>query len=52
LPTFERHRKDYLDDDAFSRSQEALMGNPKAADLNKVRVGDSRRAKGKRGVFA
>jgi hypothetical protein len=26
LPAFERHRKDYLDDDAFSRLQEALMG--------------------------
>ena len=23
LPAFERHRKDYLDDDAFSRLQEA-----------------------------
>jgi hypothetical protein len=31
LPAFERHRKDYLDDDAFSRLQEALMGNPEAA---------------------
>ena len=28
LPAFERHRKDYLDDDAFSRLQDALMGNP------------------------
>jgi hypothetical protein len=33
LPAFERHRKDYLDDDAFSRLQEALMGNPEAGDL-------------------
>lgn len=26
LPAFERHRKDCLDDNAFSRLQEALMG--------------------------
>jgi hypothetical protein len=50
LPAFERHRKDYLDDDAFSRLQEALMGNPEAGDLiegtgglRKVRFGDARR---------
>ncbi len=56
LPAFERHRNDYLDDDAFSRLQEALMGNPEAGDLiegtgglRKVRFGDARRAKGKRG---
>jgi mRNA-degrading endonuclease RelE of RelBE toxin-antitoxin system len=56
LPAFERHRKDYLDDDAFSRLQEALMGNPEAGDLiegtgglRKVRFGDARRGKGKRG---
>lgn len=56
LPAFERHRKDYLDDDAFSRLQETLMGNPEAGDLiegtgglRKMRFGDPRRAKGKRG---
>jgi hypothetical protein len=56
LPAFERHRKDYLDDDAFSRLQEALLGNPEAGEviegtggLRKVRFGDPRRAKGKRG---
>jgi len=56
LPAFERHRQDYLDDDAFRRLQEALMGNPEAGEviegtggLRKVRFGDSRRGKGKRG---
>ena len=56
LPAFERHRKDYLDDDAFSRLQDALMDNPEAGEviegtggLRKVRFADSRRAKGKRG---
>ena len=29
----QRHRKAYLDDDAFSRLQEALMGNPEAGDM-------------------
>jgi len=57
-PAFERHRQDYLDDDAFSRLQEALMGNPEAGDviegtagLRKVRFAASRRPKpkGKRG---
>ena len=56
LPAFERHRQSYLDDRAFSRLQEALMGNPEAGDviegtggLRKMRFGDTRRAKGKRG---
>jgi len=56
LPAFERHRRDYLDDDAFSRLQDALMDNPEAGEviegtggLRKVRFADSRRAKGKRG---
>lgn len=56
LPAFERHRKNYLDDDAFSRLQDALMDNPEAGEvmegtggLRKVRFADSRRAKGKRG---
>jgi len=56
LPAFERHRKYYLDDDTFIRLQEALMGNPEAGEviegtggLRKMRFGDSRRAKGKRG---
>jgi hypothetical protein len=33
LPAFERHRKDYLDDDAFSRLQDALMDNPEAGEV-------------------
>lgn len=47
LPAFERHREDYLDDDGFSRLQEALMGNPEAGEviegtggLRKLRFGD------------
>ena len=56
LPAFERHRDDYFDDDGFSQLQVALMANPVAGDLiegtgglRKVRFGDSRRSKGKRG---
>jgi hypothetical protein len=52
LPACERHRKDYFDDDAFSRLQEALMGNPEAGDsiegtggLRKVRFGDQHEGK-------
>ena len=56
LPAFERHREEYLDDDSFRGLQMALMGNPEAGDpivgtggLRKLRFGDSRRGKGKRG---
>lgn len=56
LPAFERHRDHYLDDDGFGQLQGALMANPEAGDLiegagglRKLRFGDSRRAKGKRG---
>lgn len=56
LPAFERHRGDYLDDDGFRQLQMALMANPEAGDviegtggLRKLRFGDSRRSKGKRG---
>lgn len=56
LPSFERHRADYLDDDAFLRLQRLLMLNPEAGDvipgtggLRKLRFGDERRGKGKRG---
>ena len=56
LPPFERHRTDYLDDDAFRGLQNALMKDPAAGDviegtggLRKVRHADSRRGKGKRG---
>jgi hypothetical protein len=56
LPAFERLRDDYLDDDSFSQLQGVLMTNPAAGDviegtggLRKLRFGDSRRSKGKRG---
>ncbi len=32
LPAFERHRADYLDDDAFRRLQDLLMKHPQAGD--------------------
>ena len=56
LPTFERFRKDYLDDDSFSLLQQFLMESPEAGDLikgsgglRKLRFSDERRHKGKRG---
>jgi hypothetical protein len=56
LPAFERHRARYLDDDGFRQLQDLLMSNPVAGDviedtggLRKLRFGDPRRGKGKRG---
>jgi hypothetical protein len=56
LPAFERHRADYLDDDAFRELQRFLMLHPEAGDsiagtggLRKLRFADARRGKGKRG---
>lgn len=56
LPAFERHRANYLDDDGLRRLQDTLMANPEAGDLiegtgglRKLRFGDPRRSKGKRG---
>lgn len=56
LPAFSRHRPDYLDDEGFRGLQEAMMMNPGAGDviegtggLRKLRHGDPRRGKGKRG---
>src|SRR5881398_853050 len=56
LPAFERHRADYLHDDAFRKLQSLLMLNPEAGDLipdtgglRKLRFADERRGKGKRG---
>jgi mRNA-degrading endonuclease RelE of RelBE toxin-antitoxin system len=56
LPAFERHRTDYLDDDALRSLQNFLLKNPAAGDpipdvggLRKLRFGDARRGKGKRG---
>jgi hypothetical protein len=50
FPAFERHRSQYLDDEAFSALQAALMADPEAGDvirdtggLRKVRFADSRR---------
>ena len=55
LPAFERHRRDYLDEDAFRELQNALMVDPLAGDviegtggLRKLRFSDKRRGKGKR----
>lgn len=56
LPAFLRYRSDYLDDDGFRGLQETMMQNPEAGDviegaggLRKLRYGDARRGKGKRG---
>ena len=56
LPAFERHRADYMDDDAFRSLQNLLMRHPEASDpmpdtggLRKLRFADARRGKGKRG---
>lgn len=56
LPAFERHRADYLDDDAFRDLQNLLMLYPEAGalipgtgGLRKLRFVDARRGKGKRG---
>ena len=56
LPAFEKHRRDYLDDELFHRFQQELLKNPEAGDLvegtgglRKIRVIDQRRNKGKRG---
>lgn len=56
LPPFERHRKDYLNDEAFTALQQELLAFPTAGDLiigtgglRKLRFADPRRGKGKRG---
>lgn len=56
LPAFERHRADYLNDDAFRELENLLMKHPEAGDpipdtggLRKLRFADVRRGKGKRG---
>lgn len=56
MPSFSRHRGEYLDDQAFANFQEALMRYPEMGDvvantggLRKVRFGDALRGKGKRG---
>jgi hypothetical protein len=56
LPAVERPRADDLNDDGFRHWQQTLMTNPIAGEviagsggLRKLRFGDARRAKGKRG---
>ena len=56
LPPFQRNRQDYLDDEAFRKLQQTLLARPTAGDviegtggLRKLRFGDARRGKGKRG---
>lgn len=56
LPAFERYRDQYLDDAGFRDFQNELIKNPTAGDviagtggLRKIRFGDLRRGKGKRG---
>jgi len=56
LPAFAKYRADYLDDDGFRGLQQSMLKNPEAGDviegtggLRKLRHGDPRRGKGKRG---
>ncbi|MGC5703725.1 toxin [Pseudomonas sp. NFXW11] len=56
LPAFQRHRKDFLDDELFCELQIELLRHPHAGDLiqgtgglRKMRFVDDRRHKGKRG---
>ncbi len=53
---FDRNREDYLGDEGFGQLHNVLMANPVAGDLiegtgglRKLRFGDVRRGKGKRG---
>ncbi len=56
LPAFAKYRADYLNDEGFRGLQQSLLKNPEAGDviegtggLRKLRHGDPRRGKGKRG---
>jgi hypothetical protein len=56
LPPFERHRKSYLNDEAFRGLQQELLANPHVGEviqgtggLRKMRFADEHRNKGKRG---
>ena len=56
LPAFAKYRADYLDDEAFRGLQQSMLKHPEAGDviegtggLRKLRHGDPRRGKGKRG---
>jgi len=55
-PAFTRYLSDYLDDDDYSRLQNQLAANPDLGDVmpgsggfRKLRWGDPRRGKGRRG---
>jgi len=56
LPAFAKYRADYLGDEGFRGLQQSMLKNPEAGDviegtggLRKLRHGDPRRGKGKRG---
>ena len=56
LPPFERYRQDYLTDDEYRNLQNFLLLTPKAGNvitgtggLRKLRFGNPKRGKGKRG---
>ncbi|MBU3678222.1 MAG: toxin [Candidatus Kapabacteria bacterium] len=56
LPAFQRHRASYLSDEAFVALQNVLLALPDAGSLikgtgglRKLRFGDPRRGKGRRG---
>lgn len=56
LPAFARYRADYLDDEGLRGLQQSMLMNPEAGEviegtggLRKMRYGDPRRGKGKRG---
>ena len=56
LPAFQRHREASLDDERYRELQQMLMTHPEAGPvipgaggLRKLRFGDARRCKGRRG---
>ena len=56
LPAFERARERHLDDDTYASLQKLMLLAPEAGDLvqgsgglRKLRFGDAKRSKGKRG---
>lgn len=56
LPAFAKYRADYLGDEEFRGLQQSMLKNPEGGaviegtgGLRKLRHGDSRRGKGKRG---
>ncbi len=56
LPAFERHRQEYLSDEAYRVLQSDMLKSPEAGDLisgtgglRKLRYADANRSKGKRG---